>query len=46
MEDVRLELAEGEMEVRAGTSFVAGTKYMGVDVAMLLEGERAKGNRQ
>jgi hypothetical protein len=45
MEDVRLELAEGEIEVRAGTSFVAGTKHMGVDVAMLLEGERAKGNR-
>jgi hypothetical protein len=45
VEDVRLELAEGEIEVMAGASFVAGTKHMGVDLAMLLEAERARTGR-
>lgn len=42
VEDVRLELAEGEVELLAGTSLVAGTKYMGIDLAMLLEAERSR----
>lgn len=45
LEDVRLELAEGTIDVRAGTSLVAGTKYQGIDLAMLLEAERAKASR-
>ena len=45
VEGVRLELAEGEIEVPPGTALVAGTKFNGVDVAMLLEAERGKGKR-
>lgn len=45
VEYVRLELAEGEIEVARGTSLVAGTKYMGIDLAMLLEAERARASR-
>lgn len=45
VEAVRLELPDGEVEVPAGAALVAGTKFNGIDVAMLLETERAKGRR-
>jgi len=37
--DTELDLPEGRIHVAAGTVFTKGTKFMGVDVVVLLEAE-------
>ena len=37
IEATELQLASGRVQVAVGTRFVRGTRYMGIDVASLLE---------
>jgi hypothetical protein len=42
VEKVRLELPEGSVDVPVGLCLIVGSKYSGVDLAILLEAEHAK----
>jgi hypothetical protein len=46
LEAVLLELPEGPIQVPVGVRLIVGSKYSGVDLAILLEAEHAKVARQ